>query len=120
RLPTHPGDEPAVIAAFREGVARVSQQGSDGHRSALERRWQYRTGVARDSGATPVSDLAAARYGGYDSSVCRILRTEGGAAKLALSFKRGNVSGRVPCARTRQSNRHADNGCGDWDRQLQF
>ena len=67
-----------------------------------------------------VSGLAAAWHRSYRPSVCRVLRTEGRAAKLALGFKRRDVSGGLPCAGTRQGDRHADDGRGDRHGQLQL
>ena len=54
-------DQPS-LAQVRKGDSRVSQQGSAGHRPALEWRRQHRAGIARDPGAARVSDLAAARH----------------------------------------------------------
>jgi tricorn protease len=61
-----------------------------------------------------------ARHRSYGPSVRRVLWTKGRLAKLAFGFKRGDVSGGVPRARARKGDWHADDGCGDRNRQLQL
>jgi hypothetical protein len=48
-LPAHTCDGSTFTAQVRKRDSRVPQQGRDDHRSALERRRQHRTGIARDS-----------------------------------------------------------------------
>jgi len=102
----------------RERNSRESRQEGADHRPALERRRQYRAGTARDSGAAPVSDLAAPRDRADGTPVRRLLRTEDRNAELALGIERGDVPCRIQGARARQDGRYSDDGRGHRDGQL--
>ncbi|HEY3102634.1 MAG TPA: DPP IV N-terminal domain-containing protein [Pyrinomonadaceae bacterium] len=93
------------VREFRNKEAMIIDQRWNG--------WQHRAGAARDSRAAAISGLATAWGRSQRSSICRLLWTEGRAAKLAFRFQRRDVPGWFPRAWLGQGHRDSDDGRGD-------